>query len=117
MYLTIRRNVIRTQNLLAGGFLLMLVASGFVKIPASSSAESRQMGVAERVGVGGCLYRPISVQPSDARVAGTERGKTNVITRIGEGGSINFSIEVKTGGSECVVAEGVVYPYSKPPSH
>ncbi len=107
----------RAQSILAVGFLSMIVASGVVKATDSFASEAQRTDVFERVGAGGCLYRPISVQPGEATVAGVERGKVDVITRIGTGGSIYSSSQVKTGGGECVVAEGAVYRYSKPTSH
>ncbi|MDC8450143.1 MAG: hypothetical protein LV473_17555 [Nitrospira sp.] len=107
----------RVQSMLAVGFLAVTVASGVVKVPDSFASEAQRMGINARIGAGGSIYQPISVQSGDAKVAGTERGKVDVITRSGIGGSTYASRRPAGGVSECVACEGVVYPYSKPTSH
>lgn len=110
----------RTQSILAGGLLLVLGASGVVKVPDSSASEAQRMGVFERMGTGGSIYtqsRPVPVQSGETTVAGTERGKVDVIKRIGAGGSIYSSSQRGGGVIECAAAEGAVCPYTQPTSH
>jgi hypothetical protein len=72
------------------GFLSMMVASGVVKVPDSFASEAQRVDVIERIGAGGSTYsssQPMTIQPGDSNVAGTERRKVDVIERIGAGGS------------------------------
>jgi hypothetical protein len=86
MYLTIRRNAMRAQSILAVGFLSMMVTSGVVKASDSFASEGQRADVFERIGAGGSIYtqrQSVPVQSGKATVAGTERGKVDVMKRIG----------------------------------
>lgn len=110
----------RAKNILAVGFLSMMVASGVVKASDSFASEGQRMEGIERIGAGGSVYtpsRPLTSRASSASESETERGKVDVMTRIGAGGSTYSSSRPGAAAVECVAVEGATYPCSPPTSH
>jgi hypothetical protein len=113
----------RAQNILAVGFLSMMVASGVVSATNSFASDGQLTDVFERIGTGGSVYthypqsQPMPVQLGEVAVAGTTQGKVDVIERIGTGGSIYSSSQRGGDVIECAAAEGIACPYTQPTSH